>query len=244
MKIILTFALLSIFVSFVVADENACAPPAQQLIAEYNGTVTGAGVQPFPLHMKESKLIHIHIDSKDDSAQFRMNEQGKSFIELPTTDWSGKVPEGDYTVEVLLPRETIGEVAFHLRLEESMNAADSNQKTDCDLKNTRWKLVELNGEEVTVPEGASDIHMTLSLEENKVNGFAGCNTFFGTYETKDNSLSFSKVGATRMACPQLDLEGAFLKAIDSVQEYKIQKDELTLYSAGQPVAVFKALYLQ
>ena len=244
MKIILLFVILSLFATFAAGQNNACGPSNQRLIAEYNGTVKGAGVQQYPLHIKESNVVHITLEPKDGSAYFRMNGQGQSFIQLETTDWSGKLPKGDYTVEVHASQEAIGDVAFHLRLEESMSAADSNQKPDSELKNTRWRLVELNGDEIRLPEGTSDIHMTLRLDENKVNGFAGCNTFFGTYEATENSLRFSKVGATRMACPQLDLESAFLKAIDSVQEYKIQGDELTLFSGGQPVAVFKALYLQ
>ncbi len=120
----------------------------------------------------------------------------------------------------------------------------SDQKPDSDLVNTRWKLVQLDGNAITTPEDGSDIYLTLQLDSDKVNGYAGCNNFFGNYELNDSTLRFSRLAATKRACPQLDLEGAFLSMLESIEEYRIEGAQLILYSEGEPVALFEALYLQ
>jgi heat shock protein HslJ len=235
-------AVLLICAGFVYAEKTAVS--ANNVIAEYTGKVSVRQMQQYPLQAEKEMVVRISLESKDPMAYFQIKEeQGQSLIQLQTTEWVGRVPKGNYTVDVFLAGKE-KEAEFRLRLEEIMSPLESSQKPDSDLINTRWKLVLLNGNEVETSEGGSDLHMTLRLEENKVNGYAGCNNFFGTYETSERTLRFSKLASTKRACPDMDLESEFLNALQSSEEYKIEGEQLTLYSNGEPIAIFEALYLQ
>jgi heat shock protein HslJ len=112
-----------------------------------------------------------------------------------------------------------------------------------ELTNTYWKLTELNSKAATVFPGQREPHFILSAAENKVNGFGGCNRFFGSYRAEGDSLRFSQMGATRMACPEgMEQEQAFLKALESTDNYKIAGETLELYSDGKLLARFEAVY--
>jgi len=110
------------------------------------------------------------------------------------------------------------------------------------LTNTYWKLVEIDGTPVETHEQQREVHMVLETDENKVRGFAGCNQFFGGYETSGNALSFGELASTRTACPYLDEETAFFKALGEVRTFEIFGESMLLTGGGAPVR-FKAVYL-
>lgn len=114
-----------------------------------------------------------------------------------------------------------------------------------ELLNTYWKLVELNRQAITVPDGMKDAHMILAGSEQRVHGHAGCNNFFGGYEESEGKLSFSTLGSTRMACPPraMDTEQAFLAALAAATRYEIIGQFLDLYAENQLLARFEAVYL-
>jgi len=113
-----------------------------------------------------------------------------------------------------------------------------------ELIGTYWKLVELDGNAVVTAEGTKEAHMILAAEESRAHGNAGCNNFFGQFETADDSLSFSPLGSTMMACPQgMDTEQAFLAALGETTRYEISGLFLELYSDEQLLARLEAVYL-
>jgi heat shock protein HslJ len=63
--------------------------------------------------------------------------------------------------------------------------------------------------------GMEEIIPTLNfLDDGKVNGFAGCNTYFGNYDIDGRTITFAAIGATRMHCEAaMELEQAFLKLL-------------------------------
>lgn len=70
--------------------------------------------------------------------------------------------------------------------------------------------------------------------DGKVFGHGGCNRFFGGYEMgSDHDLSFSALGATRMACPEPDMkkEMEFLGLLEKTTSVKIQGVRLSLFDA-------------
>ena len=241
MKVFFLIALL-VFSAVSFAEDMA---PKNIVIAEYKGIAVTRQVQQYPLQVKEDKVLRVTLEASDSAVYFLIKEeQGQSLLQLHTTEWIGRVPIGNYTVDVFLAGQNTREAEFRLRLEEIMSTVEPNQKPDSDLINTRWRLIQLNGNDVEIAESSSDIYMTLRPEENKVNGYAGCNNFFGTYETSERILRFSNIGATKKACPDLDLETEFLNALQSTEEYRIEGDQLTLYSNSEPIVLFEALYLQ
>lgn len=116
--------------------------------------------------------------------------------------------------------------------------------THADLAGTFWRLIELGNSEVFTAGGVRAIHMVLATGETQVRGFAGCNNFFGRYETSDGALSFSAIGATKMACPGgMDTEQAFLLALGATTRYQISGLYLELYAGDQRLARLEATYL-
>lgn len=108
-----------------------------------------------------------------------------------------------------------------------------------------WKLVELNGQ--PVPTLEREPHMILKAEGGRVNGFSGCNSFSGSYKLDESTLriSFSNVASTMMACVSgMEVEQAFYKVLETVDNYSISGDHLTLNRARMaPLARFEAVYL-
>lgn len=112
------------------------------------------------------------------------------------------------------------------------------------ITETYWKLISLNGEKVVVDSSFKrEPYLMLREKDNKVSGNAGCNQIMGSYTLKGgNQIEFSQMASTMMACPNLDSERAFLDAIEKVDHYSLNGEELVLKAEDQPVATFKAVY--
>lgn len=110
-----------------------------------------------------------------------------------------------------------------------------------DLINTRWVVSFLSG--VSSPNStAGDVYIRF-VDDKKVEGFSGCNRFFGGYETEGNSLTFGPVAGTRMFCPDMEVEDTLLKMLAGRLDLMIISDHLYLYKETKLQAVFVATYL-
>lgn len=120
------------------------------------------------------------------------------------------------------------------------------------LTDTYWKLVSLDGKAVVMGENQErEQHFVIRAEQNQITGFAGCNGFFGAYETtpknaKQGSATFSNLGATKMACPDLALnEQDFLNVFANTVNYEIAGETLILSDkSSNELATFTSVYLQ
>ena len=101
-----------------------------------------------------------------------------------------------------------------------------------------WKLETLNGSTV-IPDLKDKITLSLNALTGKIDGFGGCNTFYGDYTIKNSSLTFTGIGSTKMACDDLGTESSYFSALGSTDKYTITKGTLTLFSSGKELAVFK-----
>lgn len=85
-----------------------------------------------------------------------------------------------------------------------------------------WQLAELDG----APFKA---RATMEFpEEGKITGDAPCNRYFGGQTAPYPWFRAEKIGATRMACPDLDLETKFLEALQSMTLAEVAGDTLLL----------------
>ncbi|MFK3861420.1 MULTISPECIES: META domain-containing protein [Pseudoalteromonas] len=94
------------------------------------------------------------------------------------------------------------------------------------LKYTKWQLSRVDGLAIPASYSAS-----LSfIEALQVNGFAGCNKFFGEGQLDDNHLTVNKLGMTRKSCgDKLDeFEQQFLNALKQGVPLQIQDQQLVL----------------
>jgi heat shock protein HslJ len=105
------------------------------------------------------------------------------------------------------------------------------------LEGTEWRLVDIGGQ--PAPAGADSTRQpgfTLLAEGRKVQGSAGCNRMTGTYQLDGQKLKFGPLATTRMACPAMQTETAFLKALEATTRYEVSGSSLTLYGADTAVA--------
>jgi heat shock protein HslJ len=108
------------------------------------------------------------------------------------------------------------------------------------ITETYWLLYSIKNEEIQATEGTATSFIRFNTNNQNVKGFAGCNRFTGEYELKGSALKISKLAATRMMCPHMELENYVLKALENVSSYKIAGNVLTLYQDDNAVATFRA----
>lgn len=98
-----------------------------------------------------------------------------------------------------------------------------------DLEGSPWRLVTVLGDTTPVSDSARQATLTFDASTQRVTGSGGCNRISGTYERSADSLRFSPMVATRMACPQgMEREAAFLGALGSTRTFTIHGDTLLL----------------
>jgi len=74
-------------------------------------------------------------------------------------------------------------------------------------QNEMQSTLELNGTyiiESLLNEDVStyNLEVHFSAEAQKINGFSGCNRFFGNYNFNDNTITFGPMGSTKMFCDE------------------------------------------
>jgi copper homeostasis protein (lipoprotein) len=196
-----------------------------------------------------------------DAAVFRDCRSGKRFpvsmegayIELERAYLNSGIQAGEEVLVKLrgryLERPAMegnhNEVKLIVDTLENLDSQDSCTPTHhAELQNTYWKLLELDGQPVVTPEGMREANLILTSDGSRAHGHAGCNNFFGTFLLADDTLSFSALGSTMMACPEgMDSEQAFLNVLGETTRYEISGQFLTLFADDHPLARLEAVYL-
>jgi heat shock protein HslJ len=113
------------------------------------------------------------------------------------------------------------------------------------LEGTLWQLdayVNTEGELVNV---LLDTEVTAKFQAGQVTGSAGCNSYFGSYESDGSNLTLGAIGMTEMYCAPkalMDQEGAYLAALESAASYQIADGKLQIANAdGEAVLTFSVL---
>ena len=109
---------------------------------------------------------------------------------------------------------------------ETSNPAFSQIPTE-----TFWQLETLEGKDLSdFKNNGREIGFTLHKEDNRISGFSGCNSFFGTYKFESgNRIRFSSLGATKMACPDIAFnENEFLNIFELADNYTLNGNTLSI----------------
>ena len=114
----------------------------------------------------------------------------------------------------------------------SSNTVDDTQTANEALVGTYWKLMTLDGQPVAVADNQREAHLILG-EDGRVSGSTGCNRLMGSYRLEGDTLTFSRLASTRMACPgdMAMLEQAWLAALAETAHYSIAGQSLELQNA-------------
>lgn len=83
------------------------------------------------------------------------------------------------------------------------------------------------GENKTV---SPKLNISFDEKSNEIKGFAGCNSFFGTYSIENSELKFSDIARSKKLCHSeiSDLENEFLEVLNTVNNFTITNDVLSL----------------
>lgn len=93
------------------------------------------------------------------------------------------------------------------------------------LADTSWALALLNATE-SPPPGAN---ITLNfVGTNAINGFAGCNDYSGNYQISGNSIIFSGVLSTGLACDFSEVESTYLLNLQNAVRYELRNNQLII----------------
>lgn len=101
-----------------------------------------------------------------------------------------------------------------------------------------WSVKSINGKMIDIPKTKDeaenlDLILTIDLLEMKILGYDGCNNFYGTIETSAESLITLKlIGATEMACSNMELPTAYTLALERTNSYKLSEEALYFYDTN------------
>lgn len=123
----------------------------------------------------------------------------------------------------------------------AMTACGGSQEKALPLEGTSWKLAKMDAIPAKAITAEAD-YFTLEFNaaDTLVSGRTNCNRFFGKYELKGQKLEFENLGMTRMACPEMQYEDAFVRMLDEVDRYEIKGSELKFYDDQKVIAEFRA----
>lgn len=144
-------------------------------------------------------------------------------------DADGKRIEGDLASKYQLSKVENSEVSVSNPKKE----LKIKKVTLVDLKNSKWRLVKLNGK---IIEKNKDNKKEFGINfnpEGRFSAFAGCNNMAGSYELKEDisRVKFSKVISTMMACEDMLTEQEFAKVLEMVDNYNFDGKTLKLNRA-------------
>jgi putative lipoprotein len=193
-----------------------------------SASYTSAGTMPFAftLHYDDKVILPGH----NYAVRATIRHQGKLLF---TTDTH---------VPAFASKEAITLKLVHV----ARHAAANTNTTTSPLRNTYWKLTELNKQGVEVAERQREPHIIFAAEQPRLSGSGGCNSIMGGFDVAGTALTFKQMAGTMMACPNgMEQETVFLRTLTTVASYKIDGDTLILSNADNAVvARFKAVALK
>jgi heat shock protein HslJ len=108
---------------------------------------------------------------------------------------------------------------------------------DAALTGAYWRALAIDGKPAVPLPKKREAHIMFIAEGNRMSGSTGCNRFTGTFTQSGDSLHFSPLAVTKMACPPaLDTqERAFLAALQATAAMHLAGNTLELKDASGKV---------
>ena len=97
------------------------------------------------------------------------------------------------------------------------------------LQSHTWIAIQIGSQMVKTNPSARNIP-SLQFDEatKRVSGADGCNRIMGTYQATGNTLMFSQMASTKMACIDSTLPNQFNTALSNVTNYQVYHNTLKL----------------
>lgn len=121
-------------------------------------------------------------------------------------------------------------------------ACNGTGMSQVELPASQWVLAELNGEPVTGVGERSPGYLRFEGGSERFAASAGCNSMAGKWSSDGETLTFSDVISTLMACeePLMSRERALSQALTTTTEYRSRGGRLELLAGSAVVAAFTA----
>jgi heat shock protein HslJ len=121
----------------------------------------------------------------------------------------------------------------------SCSASKAGMKKSQVQQNTlsgNYIITEVQGTKLST----DNLIIDFDSKSNQVNGFAGCNNFFGSFTVAENKLSFGAIAATKRYCQQEvnKIENDILNTLNKTNTFLIESD--TLYLKANDKVLLKA----
>ncbi|RZF91269.1 META domain-containing protein [Pseudoalteromonas sp. CO302Y] len=189
------------------------------VISEQEVQLNGAPPYNVALEYDESKIADRHRYS----VSARIENQGK-LLYISTTHNN---PFSENTMDDVY-KVTVSKV--------------SAKKPDVTLTNTYWKAVTIAGEALNVETKEPFVQFK---DDGSTHGFLGCNSFSGSYEINEQTLTFNPLASTKKMCvEQMDIEAAMSALLASTAQFSINGEQLILLDdSNEPLATFIATYM-
>lgn len=135
-----------------------------------------------------------------------------------------------------------GHEYYLVLLDNTRKSIMTLRRHNMDFLNGSWKVEEINGHD----NNNEDVQMVIDIFEQRVHGNTGCNILNGSLlidPDKSNSIQFSNLATTRMMCPDMKTETAFLVALESVEFAKKGKNNTVVMTDknNKPMLLLKRI---
>ena len=119
-------------------------------------------------------------------------------------------------------------------------ACSPSLSPDASWVNRRWVLTEMRGVPVQLSGTNRDAYISFFPEEKRISGNGGCNRVTGNYTLdKKSEIRFTEVASTKMSCPDINFENAFLSTLDKVDRYEVNGNVMLLKDGNEVLLIFE-----
>jgi heat shock protein HslJ len=141
-------------------------------------------------------------------------------------------------LRTVAPLTALALVALALRGAAAPAAAAS-------LEGAPWRLGSYAGPDGRPRPVLRGTEVTVTFQDGRVSGSAGCNRYTAGYEVAGDALRVSAAASTQAFCPEpagvMEQEAAYLAALPTASRYRIEGDRLALeQDDGARVATYAA----
>ena len=173
--------------------------------------------------ISDAKAINLTADLPDGKVTIMLIENGCQ------DNMSGK--NSSHALQIIIKKETLEKPVLYKGCGEFLNAY---------LVNNNWKLESINGKNISSLPIEKAPTLNINLLEKKVNGFTGCNTFFGAVQMEKGRLIFGNIGQTKKACKDNTTESSMMNLFnDSAQKHTVTKEGNLIMKGAKHTLVFK-----
>jgi heat shock protein HslJ len=190
-------------------------------------TTMGENGKPTNVNFKTHYIIAITIAETDRITEITpvsLIKKGKKII------FSSHITPGEKTSATFKPSLLISvDRKYKGKIETiiSQTIAEPSQEVNSLPLSSQW-IIESFGIS-NDPIKTKNSYITIQSDMLSFSGKGGCNTINGNIKVAGNSIHFSGMISTQMACDFLEQEDKFLKCLEETTNYKITGAQLFLY---------------